>query len=245
MNDLEKRLVRLVAASRWFASLRAAVEKSALFEGTLRLLLLFARGAPVFFNNGESALVYDLITTIKLERELLLNYVEAQQLYNCVKDTVKVEGVLVEVGVFQGASAKLICEAKGEKQLYLFDTFEGIPAVSEIDPFERGQFRSSYEEVARYLKRYPGVTIVRGLFPTSGQRIADERVSFAHLDVDTFESTLASLGFLYPRMSSGGVLMSHDYRDVRGVRKAFDDFFSDKPEPVIELAGSYCMIPKL
>ena len=34
---------------------------------------------------------------------------------------------MAEVGVYQGVSAKLICEAKGDKELHLFDTFEGLP----------------------------------------------------------------------------------------------------------------------
>ena len=52
-------------------------------------------------------------------------------------------GAFAEVGVFRGASAKMICEAKGQTPLYLFDTFEGLPdEVSERDGrFERGARR--------------------------------------------------------------------------------------------------------
>src|SRR5258708_14722189 len=43
------------------------------------------------------------------------------------------EGDYAEVGVYKGATAKLICEAKGNKFLHLFDTFEGLPQEGEID----------------------------------------------------------------------------------------------------------------
>ena len=48
--------------------------------------------------------------------------------------TKKIDGDIAEVGTYRGGSAKLICEAKGEKKLHLFDTFEGFaPADSESD----------------------------------------------------------------------------------------------------------------
>ena len=40
---------------------------------------------------------------------------------------------MAEVGVYQGVSAKLICEAKGDKELHVFDTFEGLPDKSGTD----------------------------------------------------------------------------------------------------------------
>ena len=48
-------------------------------------------------------------------------------------------------------------------------------------------------------------------------------------------------------MNKGGIIMSHDYFYAEGVRKAFDEFFSDKPEPIIELPSTYtqCLIVKV
>src|SRR3989344_3046104 len=43
------------------------------------------------------------------------------------------DGAYAEVGVFRGASAKLICEAKGQNELHLFDTFSGLPKVGQTD----------------------------------------------------------------------------------------------------------------
>ena len=54
------------------------------------------------------------------------------------------------------------------------------------------------------------------------------------------------LQFFYPRLSLGGVLISHDYRAIScpGVRKAFDEFLVDKPEKAIPLWDTQCFFVK-
>ena len=68
--------------------------------------------------------------------------------------------------------------------------------------------------------------------------------SFVHMDVDLYESTKSCLDFFYPRMSRGGVIISHDYLGSIGVKTAFDEYFKDKPEPVLEVTDSQCLIVK-
>ena len=46
-------------------------------------------------------------------------------------------------------------------------------------------------------------------------------------------------------MISGGVIVSHDYSLLAGVEKAFQEFFADKPEEIIDLPTTQCMIIKL
>lgn len=48
------------------------------------------------------------INAVKSERELLLTHVEAEQLINAVQATARIPGDLAEVGVFRGASARLL-----------------------------------------------------------------------------------------------------------------------------------------
>ena len=199
--------------------------------------------------NPEAIKVIGLAREIKSETEMLLREVEALQLYMAVKQTAKLAGDIAEVGVFKGGSAKLICEAKGSRKLHLFDTFEGLPASSENDSknqYHEKQYAASYESVKSYLQNYPNVYLYKGLFPSTAGPIENESFSFVHLDVDLYEATLACIEFFYPRMSKGGVIISHDYAYASGVRKAFDEFFADKPEPVIELEimGTQCLVVK-
>jgi hypothetical protein len=56
---------------------------------------------------------------------------------------------MAEVGTYQGAAAKLICEAKGDAEFHIFDTFAGLPGASDEDPLFREEDYASDEAGAR------------------------------------------------------------------------------------------------
>jgi O-methyltransferase len=178
------------------------------------------------------------------DRPFLLKPSELFLIYSFAKNQRDLDGDYAEVGVFKGATAKAICEAKGNKQLYLFDTFEGLPEVNKIDSkYKTKMFKSDFQKVKAKLSKYKKVYIYKGFFPETGNIIQDKKFAFVHLDVDIYKSTKDCLKFFYNKMSKGGIIISHDY-NVRGVKKAFDNFFSNKSEQVIELPMSQCMIFK-
>jgi hypothetical protein len=186
------------------------------------------------------------VRRIKSETVVELHDVEACQLSALVDAAAKIEGDMAEVGTYNGGSAKIICEVKGDRPLHLFDTFKEIPEVEEIDgKFAVGQYAASLETVMSYLKDYPNVFFYKGIFPTTAKPVERKTFSFVHLDVDTYKSTLSCLEFFYPRMSTGGIILSHDYLTAFGVTKAFDEFFGERLEPVISLTGRQCLIMKL
>jgi len=155
-------------------------------------------------------------------------------------------GVFAEVGVFRGASAKLICEAKGYRPLYLFDTFEGLPDdIGDRDGrFKKGMFVASEKEVRERLSRYPAVSIYPGIFPETANVIRDLKFSFVHLDVDLYGVTKKALEFFYSRMLPGGRILSHDYGQCEGVWLAFDEFIADKPEKLQPMETTQVLIIK-
>jgi O-methyltransferase len=201
----------------------------------------------VSYNDQERLQILELINEIRKKTELIMTDTEACQIYMTTKLTKKSNGDVAEVGVYKGASAKLICEAKGERSLYLFDTFEGLPKVDKKydSQFYKGKFASQLTEVKQLLKGYKNVFIFKGLFPDTAEPIKNKVFSFVNLDVDTYSSTKACLDFFYPRMNKGGMIISHDYYYAVGVRKAVDEFFSNKEEVVLGLAGTQCLIVKL
>jgi hypothetical protein len=139
-----------------------------------------------------------------------------------------------------------MCEALEGRSLYLFDSFEGLPQTGEGDArFGSGQYAASFDKVKSYLAAFPQVHIYKGFFPATSAPVADKRFSFVHLDVDLYEPTRDALHFFYPRVNPGGMFMVHDYLWAEGVRKAVKEFFSTRPEPIIELAGAYCGVVKL
>ena len=178
------------------------------------------------------------------DKPLLIKPSEVFLIYAFSKNQSHLDGDYAEVGVFKGATAKAICEAKGDKDLYLFDTFEGLPGKDSIDlKFKAGMYKSNFEIVKQKLQQYDNVHIYKGYFPSSGKPIKNNRFAFVHLDVDIYQSTKESIEFFYPRMVDGGIIISHDYH-AQGVKKAFNEFFQDKPEEIVELPMSQCMITK-
>ena len=212
-------------------------------------------GAIVYRNAPERVRVLGLINKIKSQTDMLQLDNEAYQIFMGVQRTTKIKGAVAEVGVYKGGSAKLICEAKGSKPLYLFDTFLGTPEVKKIDERPsavvfaaslRELQTASLEEAQANLRDCQDVYFYKGWFPHSADdRVKNAKFSFVHLDVDGYESTLQSLQFFYSRLTRGGIIISHDYIWIPGVRKAVDEFFRDKPEPVLELSGTQCLIVKL
>jgi O-methyltransferase len=201
------------------------------------------------YSSGQRTKDVDRVSRLKSERNLLLSHAEACQLMNAARATERVAGPAVEVGVFKGASARLLRDSiPVSKTLHLFDTFEGLPEVDTVSDhrFARGQFKTQYEEVGAYLSDLPNICLHKGLFPAeTGRLIEDLTFSFVHLDVDLYQCTLDSLKFFYPRMSRGGILVSHDFRSTAGVDRAFQEFFAGKPEPVLEMLGYQALVIKL
>ena len=191
--------------------------------------------------------VVSLLKQVRRERTSLLSAFEAYNIYSLALSMSRLPGAMAEVGVFQGASARLICEAKGDKTLRLFDTFEGLPQGCDKDNgvHRTGMYACSLESVSEYLSDYPQVEYYQGLFPDSASDTPDGEYCFVHFDVDLYEGTLACLEYFYPRMVPGGIMVSHDYGLLAGVEAAFTEFFSDKPEPVIDMPTTQCMVVKL
>jgi len=190
-----------------------------------------------------------LIRRIRHERRWLVTANEAFLVHSLARAQSKLPGAMVEVGVYQGGTARMICEAKGDTTLHLCDTFEGLPEPTSFDGkvHSSSQYACSLESVQAYLKRFPNVVFHKGLFPdsvASAEDVKGSTYSFAHFDVDLYQSTLDCLKFFYPRMVPGGVMLSHDYSILAGVRQAFAEFLADKPEELIELPSTQCMVIK-
>jgi len=75
----------------------------------------------------------ELIQSIRKDVGLLFSPDEAYVIFSIAKAQSILEGDMAEVGVYRGSSARLICEAKGNRKLQLFDTFDGLHNVSDAD----------------------------------------------------------------------------------------------------------------
>ncbi|MCA9241112.1 MAG: class I SAM-dependent methyltransferase [Planctomycetales bacterium] len=188
----------------------------------------------------------DLIRRARRERKCLNSAWECYNLLSFARAMTRLPGAYAEVGCYQGATAKIICEMKGDKPLLLFDTFEGLPRDGDHDPgvHRTGEYACSLANVQNYLGAYDNVSYHKGVFPDSAREVPEQEYAFVHFDVDLYEGTLACLEYFYPRMTPGGILVSHDYSMLEGVEKAFHDFMHDKPEPLLPLGTTQVILIK-
>ena len=137
-------------------------------------------------------------------------------------------GCFVEVGVYQGGSAKKLYAVaqKQGRQLYLYDSFEGMPFAGEFDTHPAGMFADCSFEAIR--EQMPNAVAVKGVFPQS--MVPMGNVAFVHADADQYQSTLDICKHLSPLMVRGGMMLFDDYYSVPSCIKAVDEFFEDRKE---------------
>lgn len=149
-------------------------------------------------------------------------------LFKCLQSTSYVPGDVAELGVWRGGSAALLAEYKGDRVLHLFDTFTGMPVVSEFDQLKAGDFGdTSLKAVKELLGGFAGVRFHPGVFPQTTEGLDALRFSFVHLDGDLYESTRDGLEWFWPRLNAGGLILLDDVGrdDCQGVRKALLEFY--------------------
>ena len=143
-----------------------------------------------------------------------------------------------------------------KRRTWLYDTFEGMTAPTSDDVDNTGitasHYMGTYSDDGRWC--YADEADVRGVFASEGFSEDDIRVvkgdvcqtlrqtrpdsiALLRLDTDWYESTLAELELLYPRLSPGGVLIIDDYGHWAGARKAVDEFFEKEPPLLLNRIG--------
>lgn len=150
---------------------------------------------------------------------------------------------VVEVGAFQGGSAKFIAESfltRGmAPHFYVCDTFSGHARTDDVFDLavhrEGGKFlNTSADGVAAYLAPHENVELVVGdIIETAGERFAQEPAfGLVHVDVDVYPPTEFCLRFFAPRLARGALLVVDDYGFLTcpGAKKAVDDFVAAHPE---------------
>jgi hypothetical protein len=193
--------------------------------------------------------VLETIRRTRRQRKTLVTFHESFIVHSLMRSLRDMEGEIAEVGVYEGSTAKIICDQKGGKRLHLFDTFEGLPvgdSVEEKRIYPKRPYECSLESLQEHLSEFENVAYYKGLFPGSAAAVDPEvKFCFVHLDVDLYESTRACLEYFYPRMHPGGIILSHDYSILTAVERAFTEFLADKRENLIELPTTQCMVVKL
>ena len=171
----------------------------------------------------------------------------------------RIPGDILECGVWRGGSMQAVARTlraldDTSRDLYLFDTFEGMPAPSERDVrtsdertaaelmSEEAQEDSlvwaiaSLEDVQEGMAQtgYPSdrVHYVKGRVEETIPARAPAQISILRLDTDWYESTKHELFHLYPRLVRHGVLIIDDYGHWQGARTAVDEYLATLDTPL-------------
>lgn len=165
-----------------------------------------------------------------------------------------IEGDIVECGVWKGGSMMAVADTllglnSTDRNLYLFDTFEGMPPPTEndvdiggasaqilLDNSDKEKDVSVWCNAAIDIVKdalgstgYPDekMHFIKGLVEETIPEFIPEKIAILRLDTDWYESTKHEMEHLFPRLSRGGVLIIDDYGHWQGARKAVDEYLEN------------------
>ncbi len=170
----------------------------------------------------------------------------------------RIPGAIVECGVWRGGSMLAVARTLADagdvaRDLYLFDTYSGMPAPGPEDVRahdgaaaatlledareEQTRAYASLESVKATMARSPydpaRVHYVVGKVEETIPAAAPEAIALLRLDTDWYESTRHELEHLFPRLAAGGVLIIDDYGWWAGARRAVDEYFAAHGAPIL------------
>lgn len=168
-----------------------------------------------------------------------------------------ISGAIVECGVWRGGSMMAVAytlqELDSLRDLYLFDTFEGMTPPTDTDRDIHGELASDRlaeedratgwgwavsprDEVEQNLRATgydpDRIIYVEGRVEDTVPAHAPEDIALLRLDTDWYESTKHELEHLYPRLAPGGILIIDDYGHWSGAKRAVDEYLRDHDLPL-------------
>ena len=204
--------------------------------------LLPVQGRPGMVERVYKAMPYTLVGVGGLEASYELA---------CELNEEKLPGAFIELGVAQGGCAALISELAfeseaPEREVWLFDSFEGLPEPTEDDyiygktgnhmrPLPKGSCLGTLEEVKRLLFREYSlpesrIHLVKGWFqdtlPKEKNNVGP--IALLRIDGDWYESTKCCLEHLYEQVVDGGAIIIDDFDSCFGCKKAVQEFLESR-----------------
>lgn len=157
------------------------------------------------------------------------------ELWDLVEQSSKLEGALIEIGVWRGGTGCLIAKKAVlcgiSDPVYLCDTFTGVVKASTRDDLYKGGEHgdTSLRIIDKLTNKLAlkNTQILQGIFPEdTGASIANIKFRFCHVDVDVYDSAKDILDWIWPRLVLGGIVVFDDYGfpTTTGIR----DFVNDR-----------------
>jgi O-methyltransferase len=154
--------------------------------------------------------------------------------------TIEIEGDVVELGCYEGATSLFLARVlkSTNKRLWLYDSFEGLPEKtvqdsSRIgDDFKPGELNASKKNLIKFFKAagLPMPRIKKAWFNQLTDADLPDKISFAFLDGDYYESIRDSLKLIENQLQPNSIIIVDDYQNeaLLGVAKAVDEWLVGK-----------------
>ncbi len=155
-----------------------------------------------------------------------------------------IDGDIAEFGCYIGTTSIFIrrlmdgLDQSSSRRFYVYDSFEGLPDKTKDDgssvgiEFKAGELSVSKSQFLRTFQK-AGLTTpvtIKAWFKDLTDNQLPDKLAYAFLDGDFYESILDSLKIVWPRLTVGGIVTIDDYERAAlpGVTKAVHDFFKGK-----------------
>ena len=123
-----------------------------------------------------------------------------------------IAGLIAEVGVFKGTTARLFHQAFPDKEILLFDIFEGFDERdinhqkenTKEDLTSKTVFNTSLESVQDFVGKSALVKLIPGYFPETTESInPDNQYALVHLDADLYNPPNFRIGIFLSKNDTG------------------------------------------
>lgn len=206
------------------------------------------RRAPDIWSNWDNILAFEVEGREREWAQLLMYH----EMMNEIEG---VPGDVAEFGVAMGVSFMAFVRIldllerglprRERRKLYGFDSFEGLPDLSEADygssapnaVMRKGGFHSrrGYQSLFEFVEKNENAFLVKGWFNETLPKFLDDNphthFAFIHMDADLYESTKAVLERVWERVNPGGVILFDElnHREYPGETVAFREVLGARP----------------
>lgn len=165
-----------------------------------------------------------------------------------------VSGDVAEFGCFLGKTSVIMQSelVNSQKELHVYDSFEGLPEKTKQDyspvgeQFRPGELYATKKQLVRNFVKanLPLPVIHKGWFASLSTNDVPDKLCFAFLDGDYYESIRQSLELVWPALQSNAKVLIDDYNSeaLPGVRKAVDSWITSHPIKYFQVQSSLAII---
>jgi O-methyltransferase len=190
-------------------------------------VLPFATLSP-WLNDADFLNLYE-----RVKGHTLVDIYRCYELWTLAKQTIDIEGNILEVGVWRGGTGAVMAHALAntpEKIVFLADTFTGVVKAGDRDTnYKGGEHADTSIDLVRDLMKSLSIInfeVLQGIFPEDTQHMVEGKISMLHCDVDVYSSSKDIVEWCLPRLSMGSMIVFDDYGffGCEGVTKFCDEF---------------------